>query len=345
MATNPGATAPERPAQGVEVRGAEVGKFRPLDVAPDRLHRIQLWSITGQALDGQPPALIRHIVAHQVTLMSRQPIPDQNHRLSTEVTAKIPQERNQPAVGVAARVGLKEEAGVASIPPERQRASDGQPFPRTADMRQDGRFAPWRPRPADDRLLRETALVLEDEPRPPAPGVFFSCGQRWVFHRSIARSSRSRARRAGRCSDQPRPTSTRHTWPGWCRTSVRRSMSSATRGRVHKSVANPCARGPARSARSIVASWAASNRGFRPARPAPLSPARPWAFQVWNQWWALTRVTPKAFATATCDAPRANSRAAVSRRAFIAAKSRAVVDMLQHAIVPGKSVSLFCEPH
>jgi hypothetical protein len=82
------------------------------------------------------------------------------------------------------------------------------------------------------------------------------------------------------------------------------------------------------------------------ARAAPpLSPARPSAFHVWNQWWALTRVTPNAFATATCDSPRANSRAAFSRRASIAAKSRAVVGMLQHAIVPVKFVSLFCEAH
>jgi len=76
-----------------------------------------------------------------------------------------------------------------------------------------------------------------------------------------------------------------------------------------------------------------------------LSPARPWAFHAWYQWWALTRVTPNAFATATCDSPRANSRAACSRRASIAAKSRAVVGMRQHAIVPVKSVSLFGESH
>jgi hypothetical protein len=46
------------------------------------------------------------------------------------------------------------------------------------------------------------------------PGVFFSAGHRRLFHWAIAASSRSRARRPGRCSDQPKARRTRHTWPG-----------------------------------------------------------------------------------------------------------------------------------
>ncbi len=57
----------------------------------------------------------------------------------------------------------------------------------------------------------------------------------------------------------------------------------------------------------------------------PLEPGLPSAFHAWNQWWALTRLTPNAFATAPCESPRANSRAACSRRASIAARSRASV--------------------
>ena len=277
--------------------------------------------------------------------MRRQPVPDQDDRLAPEMPLEVSQEGDQRAIGIAARLRLKEEPGAAPIPSKGQRAGHRQALPVAADMRQDGRFPPRRPGAADDGLLRETALVLEDDPGPPAPGVFFSCRQRRVFQVSIACSSRSRARRVGRWSDQPSRRSSRQTWPGWCRTRVSRSITSATRGRVQRSVLNPCARGPFRRARSTPASCAASNRGFRPARPAPLSPARPWSFHVWNQWWALTRVTPNAFATATCDSPRANSRAACSRRASIAAKSRAGVGMRQHAIVPVKFVSLFGESH
>jgi hypothetical protein len=137
----------------------------------------------------------------------------------------------------------------------------------------------------------------------------------------------------------------RQTWPGWWRTPVTRSMTAATRGNVQRSVVNAWARGPRRSASSIDANWLAFSRGFRPARPAPLSPGRPFAFQVWNQRWALTRVTPTALATAACDSPRANSRAAFSRRASIAVKSRLGVRMAQHAMVPAHLVTLFGESH
>jgi hypothetical protein len=345
MAPDAGAATTERRAERVEGRCTDIRQFPALEVAPDQFDGVQLRGITRQALDAQPRSLLHQVTAHPPTLMSGQPVPDQDDRLSREMPLEVPQEGDQRAIGVAARLCLKEEPGAAPIPSEGQRAGNRQPLPVAADMRQDGRFPPRRPRSADDGLLREAAFVLEDDPGPSAPGVFFSCSQRRVFQVSIACSFRSRARRVGRCSDQPSPRSTRQTWPGWCRTRVSRSISSATRGKVQRSVLNPCARGPFRSARSTPASCAASNRGFRPARPAPLSPARPWAFHAWNQWCALTRVTPNAFATATCDSPRANSRAARSRRVSIAAKSRAVIGMLQHAIVPVNSVSLFSEIH
>lgn len=345
VATHASTAAPERSAERLDVRRAEVRELRALDVAPDGLDRVELRRIARQALDHQPPALLRQVVAHQATFVSGQSIPDEDYRLPTEVAAEVTEEADQQPIGVAARLGLKEKAGPAPIPAKGQGTGHGQPLPAAAYVRQGRCFAARRPGPADDRLLRDAAFVLEEEPRAAASGVFFSCGQRRVFHSAMACSSRSRARRVGRWSDHPSPRSTRQTCPGWCRMSVSRSISSATRGRVQRSVGKPCARGPVRSARSTVASCAACNCGRRPARPAPFRPSRPCVFQAWNQWWALTRVTPNAFATATCESPRANSRAAFSRRASIAARSRAGVGMLQHAIVPVKSVSLFCETH
>jgi hypothetical protein len=46
------------------------------------------------------------------------------------------------------------------------------------------------------------------------PRVFFTAGQRCRTHCRIARSSRSRARRAGRCSDQFNRRMRYHTCPG-----------------------------------------------------------------------------------------------------------------------------------
>ena len=79
---------------------------------------------------------------------------------------------------------------------------------------QDGRLATGGPGAPDDRLLGDAAFVLEDEPGVLPRGVFFRAGQRRLFHSAMAVSSRSRARRAGRWSDQPNARSTRQTWPG-----------------------------------------------------------------------------------------------------------------------------------
>jgi hypothetical protein len=331
--------------QSPKIRGAHIREFASLEIAPDLFDGIQLRRVPGEPLHGQPVALSSEVRTHPVTLVRGQAIPDQNDPPPTEVTFELPKKADQGDILVGPRARLEEKARAAAIPSKGQRAGDRQALPVPADVRQDRGLAARGPRTADDGLLRESAFVLEDEPRALAPGVFFSSAQRRVFQASIAASFRSRARRAGRWSDQPSRRRMRQTWPGWYCTPVRRSITAAIRGSVHKSVRNPCAAGPARNACSTAAKASASNRGLRPARPAPLSPGRPRAFQAWYQWWALTRVTPSFWATAACDSPRANSRAACSRRASIAAKSRWGVGMFQHAMVPVKIVSLFNESH
>src|SRR5262249_95229 len=64
------------------------------------------------------------------------------------------------------------------------------------------------------------------------------------------------------------------------------------------------------------------SRGFRPARPAPFRPLRPATFQAAYHRQAVIGVTANVRATAACDSPRANRRAASNRRAFNPAKSR-----------------------
>src|SRR5215831_18138010 len=103
---------------------------------------------------------------------------------------------------------------------------------------------------------------------------------------------------------------------------VRRSITAATRGKVHRSVVNPCAGAPRRKAPSSPANSRAVNRGFRPARPAPFRPLRPATFQAAYHRQAVIGVTANVRATAACDSPRANRRAASNRRAANPAKSR-----------------------
>jgi hypothetical protein len=275
--------AVKRAAKATKLGRAHVGQFARLDIAPHLFDGIQFGRVRGQAFNGEPGPLPREICFHPPALVGAEAVPDQQDSLATKVTLERSEERDQTRVGVRPGQRLKEEADIAPVPAERQCAGDGEPLPMPAGMPQDRRLAARCPRPADDGLLRDAAFVLEDEPGAAALGVFFSCAQRVVFHSAIAASSRSRARRAGRWSDHPSFRNTRHTCPGWCSTPVTRWMATATRGKVHKSVGNPCAAGPATSARSTFTSSSAPRRGLRPARPAAFRPGRPSAAHAWCQ--------------------------------------------------------------
>src|SRR5438034_1005997 len=81
-------------------------------------------------------------------------------------------------------------------------------------MDQDGGLPARGPCAADGRPLRDAALVLEDDPGPATPSVFFTAGQRVVTQCRIAVSFRSFARLAGRCSVQSSAPKRRQTCPG-----------------------------------------------------------------------------------------------------------------------------------
>ncbi len=134
LATDTSTAPTERSAERVEVHRADARELRALDVASDRLHGIQLWGIVRQALDGQPRALARQVGAHHATLMGRESVPDEDHRLSPDVTAEVPQERERP-IGVVPRLSLKEEPSPAPIPPEGTPALQRERSPRASETR------------------------------------------------------------------------------------------------------------------------------------------------------------------------------------------------------------------
>src|SRR6266851_761499 len=238
-ATDTGKPRPKRPAQREDVDRAEVREFAALDVAPDLLDGIQFRSVARQAFDCQPRPLLSEILPHRGALVPTESVPDQDDRAAWEVTLECAQKTEQRAIVVTAGPRLEVATPAPAIPAEGQGRRDRQARPVAARMDQDRRVAARGPRAADDGAMRDTTLVFENDPGPLAPRVFFTCGQRARFHCAIAASSRSRAWRVGRWSDHPRRRRLYQTWPGWYRTRVSRSMSVATRGNVHSSVANP----------------------------------------------------------------------------------------------------------
>ena len=214
LPTDPREATAQRPAQGQDLGGTEVGQIAPFDVAPDLLDGIEIRRIGGQALDVEPRALAGHVALHAAAPVGGQPVPEEEDGAAAEVPFEGPQERDQPAIGVGAWARLEEEPAAPAIPAEGQRDGDREPLPESAGVGQDGRPAPRRPRPPDHRVVREAALVLEEEPGPAAPGVFFTRGHRVRFHCAMAAASRSRACRTGRCTDQCKARSRYHTCPG-----------------------------------------------------------------------------------------------------------------------------------
>jgi hypothetical protein len=203
----------DRPLDLAEVVRAEVGQFAPLDVAPHEFGRIEVGRVARQALDGEPRSLRLQVRRHGPALVRRQAIPDQDETPTAKMTLELVQEADERDVVVTARPRLEEEAAAAEVPSERQAHGEGELRP-VEGMDQDGGLPPRGPRAADGRPLRDAALVLEDDPGPAPPSVFFTAGQRVVTQCRMAGSFRSFARLAGRCSVQSRAPKRRHTWPG-----------------------------------------------------------------------------------------------------------------------------------
>ena len=164
----------------------------------------------------------------------RQPVPQQNDRAAAEVPLEPAKKGHQRRSRIWCWSRLKVQAHTMPVPPERQRRGDRHPLPLIRRVSQGGRVPARRARASHDGLLREPALVFEDEPRPTASGVFLP-GANAAEPTAESPLRRARARFAERCNDHLSPCRIRHTWAGWCRTPVNRSSAAAMRGSVLRS--------------------------------------------------------------------------------------------------------------
>lgn len=143
--------------------------------------------------------------------MGCQPVPDQDNG-HPQCTAQLLQKRNN-AFTVEARIGLYGEVGMHAPTAGRnhQRANDRELASRATALRELGRMPARRPAAAHQRGHQKARLVYEDDRRGAAVGVFFTRGHSSRTQRRISRSSRSAARRAGFCGDQPKSCNKRPT--------------------------------------------------------------------------------------------------------------------------------------
>ena len=152
---------------------------------------------------------------HGPAAVRRQAVPDERHLGPIEVVAQLEEELHEQLVVVGPGGQAEDEGGIRGVGAEAQSRGHRQALPMGEAVLHHWRTAPAGPGGPDARDQAEAALVLEDDPRVPGPGVFFTLGQRSFTQRSMAASSRSTTRRAGRWRLQPIWRSTRQTCPGW----------------------------------------------------------------------------------------------------------------------------------
>jgi len=197
-------------AKSAEVVDRRVGQGGVIEMIPERFHRIQFRSVSGQPLYRKPPPVLPQSALDPVAAMSRQPIPQQNHPLAAMTPQGVEETDHLRSLDPAG-MHRQQPPQPLRIGRRQHQADPGEPSP-VEGFANDGRLPPRRPGGADWRPLGKSGFVQKTDPSLQSAGVFFTWGQRPRTHRAMAVSSRSLARRAGRWRLQPNWPRRRHTW-------------------------------------------------------------------------------------------------------------------------------------
>jgi hypothetical protein len=289
-----------------QISRAEVWQLTCFPVSPEILDRIELGCIRGQELEFESSVLARDEVAHKAAAVLAQAVPDNKH-----IPMDMSQQMRQEDHYLWAAYGTREQPKV-EVP--QCYPGNSRECPPVEMILKHRRLPARGPSAHTMRLFAQSAFVDEDDGLPADFGVFFSSGHRSRFHRRIFPSSRSKARRVGRCGVHPRARSTRHAWTVEYLTPHSRSIRSATRQAVHRLVPYPIASGPRLSPCSIRRRSAPDRCGGRPVREARFNADRPPLTSCFAQRFTDCLCTPTCRATSASLIPSSSSRAACMRR-------------------------------
>lgn len=193
----------ERPDLGIGQVGQRVG----LQAAPQVLDRVQLRGV-GRKVKLLPP----HNIAEDREVkaaMGLGAIPEQQQR-SVEVAGELAQEPpHRRRIEVLIDQRLEVQAYFAPVGTDAQGGDRGDLFVVAADVAEDRSLPAPAPGAAHHRQREQSALVEKNQPSAQPPGFFLSRGQSCLIQRWMPSSSRSKARRRGRCGVQPSERSRR----------------------------------------------------------------------------------------------------------------------------------------
>ncbi len=182
------------------VRGLAVGQFG-LCLAPDALGRVQFGSIGGKV--DQAKAGVALTQSGQEGTAVDLGVVQQNDDGTSQVTQEIAEaEDDLSGMEVLVELAAEVQPAVATAWAQAEAGKNRDPV-MALPVAQQGRATPWCPGAPHHGGQLEPGLIEEDEVGAQPPGVFFTRGHSFLFHRSILASSRSRARRSGFWALQP----------------------------------------------------------------------------------------------------------------------------------------------
>lgn len=178
-----------------------------LQVRPEPFIGVEVWTIRWELKDVEAP------VFGQEALDGGRPVGLQTVPKDEQGPAGVAQQLGQKSDHLAGTDGAGMEPKV-TLPAEPDGRQGGELGPIKA-VPQDGGLAPRSPGLRHIGGQREARFVQEEERAPDLLALFFIAGQRVRSHCRAFRSSRSRARRSGRCQEKPSRRSRSQTWDRW----------------------------------------------------------------------------------------------------------------------------------
>lgn len=186
--------------EGVHVRAGEIGERLGLEVAPDVFDGIQLGRVRREMeLAGAGARKEVPDVGRAVRIGT---IPDQCHRRPQMPSEVFTEGQHGRSIEVFLDEQLEIQADGAPLGADAEGGDHRDLSAVTADVPEDRRAAARPPR-SSHHGQQQPAFVAEDQPCAQAVGLFLMRGPSCLTQRRIPSSSRSQARRTGRCGVQP----------------------------------------------------------------------------------------------------------------------------------------------
>lgn len=207
LALDGAGVAPADDGQRLDVWAREVREWFRLEIAPHVLDGIALGRVGREREGARPDA--RKEVAEIGRAVRVGSIPHQRHRRAQMPRQLFAEGQHRGGIEVLLDEQLKIEPDDAAPRIDAEGGDHRDLAAMTANVPQHRRLSAPAPGAAHDGQQEQPTFVDEDQPCAQAVGFFLMRGQSCLIQRRIPSSSRSQARRVGRCGVQPSDRSNR----------------------------------------------------------------------------------------------------------------------------------------